>query len=212
TIVSIITAGAVIIEEWHDIVPSILINWYNGCENGRALADVLAGRSNPSGHLPWSMPRTEVHLPSFDPDANQVTYDKWFGQRMLDKMGVKAAYPLGFGLSYTTFEVECIDFDTSSLDETLSLQVRAMIYGCPDLGPAQHDFPNRLLAGFQVVELSGQETKWVQVKTSLAPFRRWEEGDLRLTARSILFQVGQYAGDQKSLSHRFHLRGAEARL
>ncbi|EGU84336.1 hypothetical protein FOXB_05152, partial [Fusarium oxysporum f. sp. conglutinans Fo5176] len=212
TIVSIITAGAVIIEEWHDIVPSILINWYNGCENGRALADVLAGRSNPSGHLPWSMPRTEVHLPSFDPDANQVTYDKWFGQRMLDKMGVKAAYPLGFGLSYTTFEVECIDFDTSSLDETLSLQVGARIYGCPDLGPGQHDFPNRLLAGFQVVELSGQETKWVQVKTSLAPFRRWEEGDLRLTARSILFQVGQYAGDQKSLSYRFHLRGAEARL
>ncbi|KAJ4121697.1 hypothetical protein NW760_005415 [Fusarium oxysporum] len=226
TIVSIITAGAVIIEEWHDIVPSILINWYNGCENGRALADVLAGRSNPSGHLPWSMPGTEVHLPSFDPDANQVTYDKWFGQRMLDKMGVKAAYPLGFGLSYTTFEVECIDFDTSSLDETLSLQVGArvrntgsrlghcvvQIYGCPDLGPGQHDFPNRLLAGFQVVELSGQETKWVQVKTSLAPFRRWEEGDLRLTARSILFQVGQYAGDQKSLSYRFHLRGAEARL
>uniref|UniRef100_A0A0D2YG12 beta-glucosidase n=1 Tax=Fusarium oxysporum (strain Fo5176) TaxID=660025 RepID=A0A0D2YG12_FUSOF len=226
TIVSIITAGAVIIEEWHDIVPSILIHWYNGCENGRALADILAGRSNPSGHLPWSMPRTEVHLPSFDPDANQVTYDKWFGQRMLDKMGVKAAYPLGFGLSYTTFEVECIDFDTSSLDETFSLQVGArvrntgsrlghcvvQIYGCPDLGPGQHDFPNRLLAGFQVVELSGQETKWVQVKTSLAPFRRWEEGDLRLTARSILFQVGQYAGDQKSLSYRFHPRGAEARL
>ncbi|KAM0213357.1 hypothetical protein ACHAQI_004400 [Fusarium lateritium] len=87
TVVSIVTAGSVIIEEWHDLVPSILIGWYNGCENGRALADVLTGKCNPSGRLPWSMAQTEAHLPPFDSDANQVTYDKWFGQRLLDKMG-----------------------------------------------------------------------------------------------------------------------------
>ncbi|CAH0025937.1 unnamed protein product [Clonostachys rhizophaga] len=125
SIVSIITAGAVIIDEWYNIAPSILISWYNGCENGRAFADVLTGRSNPSGRLPWSMARTEAHLPPFHPDTNQVTYDKWFGQRMLDKMGVEATYPLGFGLSYTTFEVEAIDLDHSPLDKSLSLQVRA---------------------------------------------------------------------------------------
>ena len=47
--------------------------------------------------------RPRTHLPFFDRDATAITYDKWFGQRLLDRDGHTAAFPLGFGLSYTDF-------------------------------------------------------------------------------------------------------------
>ncbi|KAL2203677.1 glycoside hydrolase [Sarocladium strictum] len=226
TVVSIITAGAVIIDEWKDSVPTILISWYNGCENGGAFADVLTGKVSPSGRIPWSMPKTEAHLPPFDQNLNEVTYDKWFGQRMLDKMGVKAAYPLGYGLTYTTFKIDAIQLEipraSTAMDVIMRVKVEnqgtrvgrcvIQIYGCPDLGPGQHDFPNRLLAGFQSVELVEREAKWVEVKLSLLPFRQWRDGHLALTARSVLFQVGQYAGDENSLSCRHYIENVRSFL
>ena len=80
--------------------------WYSGMEGGHALADVLLGRVDATGRLPFSIPTDEAHLPAFDRDAPAITYDRWFGQRLLDHLGVSAAYPLGFGLSYTTFALD----------------------------------------------------------------------------------------------------------
>ncbi|KAH7378566.1 glycoside hydrolase superfamily [Cadophora sp. MPI-SDFR-AT-0126] len=213
TVVSMVTAGAIIIEEWHHLTPSILVSWYNGCENGRALADILVGNANPSGRLPWSMPRTEAHLPPFDADVNEVTYDKWFGQRMLDKMGVQASYPLGYGLSYTRFELEGAKLNKVQQDKisdiTVTVAVKntgsisgwcvVQIYGVPDLGPGPHDFPNRLLAGFKAEEVEAGRERWIQVQVSLEPFRRWINGKFATNAESITFEIGQYAGDPCSL-------------
>src|ERR1700694_5606077 len=44
TVVAIVTAGAVITEEWRDAVPAVLLSWYSGTEGGHALADVLVGQ------------------------------------------------------------------------------------------------------------------------------------------------------------------------
>ncbi|KAK7424120.1 hypothetical protein QQX98_000730 [Neonectria punicea] len=103
TVVVLITAGAVVVEEWKDAVPALVVSWYSGCEGGHALADVLLGRFDASGRLPFSIPKDEAHLPFFDIEASEIHYDRWFGQALLDKLGVEASYPLGFGLSYTTF-------------------------------------------------------------------------------------------------------------
>ncbi len=105
SIVAIITAGAVITEEWRHAVPTVLLSWYSGSEGGHALADVLLGHVDASGRLPFSIPTSEAHLPFFDRDATAITYDKWFGQRLLERDGHSAAFPLGFGLSYTDFAV-----------------------------------------------------------------------------------------------------------
>jgi beta-glucosidase len=103
TVVAIVTAGAVITEEWRDAVPAVLLSWYSGTEGGHALADVLLGQVDPSGRLPFSIPTSEEHLPFFDTTLSTITYDKWFGQRLLDRDGHTPAFPLGFGLSYTEF-------------------------------------------------------------------------------------------------------------
>ncbi|KAJ4172971.1 hypothetical protein NW754_003177 [Fusarium falciforme] len=210
TVVSIITAGAVITDEWNELVPSLLISWYNGCQGGNALGDILAGSSNPSGRLPWSMPRTEAHLPPFDQDANEVTYDKWFGQRMLDKMGVQARYPLGYGLAYTQFEIEAVELDMGRAeDKRIQARVRNMgdrggwcvvqVYACPDFGPGPHDFPNRLLVGFKADKVLAGADRVFNVPVSLDPLRRWRNDGFVLDARSITLQVGQHAGDRRSI-------------
>ena len=112
-----VAAGAVLTESWRARVPALLMMWYAGMEGGHALADVLTGAHNPSGRLPFSVPTAEEHLPFFDRDATAITYDRFHGQRLLDKLGVRAAFPHGFGLSYTTFEirhVELADLDRAA--------------------------------------------------------------------------------------------------
>lgn len=109
TVVAVVAAGTVLMEEWRRDVPALLMSWYPGMEGGHALADVLLGRVDAAGRLPFAIPTDEAHLPDFDRDATSVVYDRWFGQRRLAHLGVEAAYPLGFGLSYATMGVELVD-------------------------------------------------------------------------------------------------------
>ncbi|TXF91303.1 beta-glucosidase [Neolewinella aurantiaca] len=72
--------------------------FYLGQETGHSVADVLAGQSYPGGKLPISIPRSAGHIPAYynyKPTARR-------GYLFDD---VNAAWPFGFGLSYTTFEV-----------------------------------------------------------------------------------------------------------
>lgn len=103
TVVAIMCGSAVIIEAWRELVPAIAVLWYPGMEGGHALADVLLGRVNPSGRLPCTFPRRPDDLPYFDRAATQITYDLWHGYRKLARDGATAAFPFGFGLSYTTW-------------------------------------------------------------------------------------------------------------
>jgi len=99
-VVVLMCASAVLMERWRHTVPAIAILWYPGMEGGHALADVLLGAAAPTGRLPFAIPTSEEHLPPFDPDATSIEYGALHGQRLLDHLGVEAAYPFGFGLTY----------------------------------------------------------------------------------------------------------------
>ena len=103
TVVIVISGGTVVVDPWDGDVAAVLMAWYPGMEGGRALADVLLGYAEPAGRMPVATPARDSHLPQVDWRARAVTYDRWWGQRKLDHDGVRAAYPLGFGLGYTTF-------------------------------------------------------------------------------------------------------------
>jgi beta-glucosidase len=87
-------------ERWRHTVPGIVILWYPGMEGGHALADILLGHEAPTGRLPFAIPTSAEHLPPFDAQATSIEYGALHGQRLLDELGVEAAYPFGFGLSY----------------------------------------------------------------------------------------------------------------
>lgn len=104
TVVVLMGGGAILSCDWKDLVPGLLLLWYPGQEGGRALAEVLLGRLSPSGRLPLALPTRQQHLPPFDPRARRVVYDLWHGYRRLQRQGHPAAFPFGFGLTYSHFE------------------------------------------------------------------------------------------------------------
>jgi beta-glucosidase len=103
TVVVLMGGGAILCERWRQRVKAILLLWYPGQQGGEALADVLLGRVSPSGRMPFAVPTDAAHLPPFEPRAERVTYDLWHGYRRLRRQGHAAAFPFGFGLSYSSF-------------------------------------------------------------------------------------------------------------
>ncbi len=98
-------------------------SWYSGMEGGHGLADVLFGSVDSSGRLPFSVPADETHLPEFDRDADRFVYDRWHGWWKLERDGNAPAYPFGFGLSYTGFELS----DASAVADEDAIRVRATL-------------------------------------------------------------------------------------
>ncbi|GAA5022135.1 glycosyl hydrolase [Marivirga lumbricoides] len=90
---------------------SLVWSWFNGSEGGNALADVLIGEVNPSGKLPWTMPKkledSPAHATNSFPGDQTVTYDEGIlvGYRWFDTKDIAPLYPFGYGLSYTDFSL-----------------------------------------------------------------------------------------------------------
>ncbi|OPG14361.1 glycoside hydrolase family 3 C-terminal domain-containing protein [Microbispora sp. GKU 823] len=212
TVVVIVTAGAVITEEWRDAVPAVLVSWYSGCEGGRALADVLLGDADAAGRLPYSIPAAEEHLPYFDRDATAITYDKWFGQRLLDRDGHAPAFPLGFGLSYTSFALGDLTLSAPDGDSFTGVVTvtntgsRAgrhvvQLYGRPTgIDAVADDFPTRVLLGFATVDLAAGASARVTVRASTRPLRRWTPTGFVPASPPAVIEAASYAGDPDAVT------------
>jgi beta-glucosidase len=122
--VAIQAGSAVVVSEWVDDVAAVVQAWYGGCRAGAGLADVLTGTLNPSARLPFSVPVDEADLPPFDRHAATFRYDRWHGWWHLRRTGRPPAFPFGFGLSYTTFEVEGVNVSRDGDAIAVSATVR----------------------------------------------------------------------------------------
>ncbi len=90
-------------------VENILILSQLGVMTGRIFADILLGKSNPSGKLTTTWSAADDYCKAGDfGDKNDTYYREgiYVGYRYFDTVGKKALFPFGFGLSYTTFAVE----------------------------------------------------------------------------------------------------------
>lgn len=91
---------------WADAnVPAILNAWYPGSRGGEAIADILFGDVNPSGHLPISYPKNVGQLP--------VYYNNTYPRRDYTDGSAQPLYPFGYGLSYTHFEYSDLKIEKS---------------------------------------------------------------------------------------------------
>lgn len=212
TIVVLVTAGAVISEEWRSEAAAILVGWYNGSEGGHALADVLLGVHDATGRLPYSIPTDEEHLPFFDIETDHIVYDRWHGQRLLDREGIPAAFPLGWGLSYTTFSMNDLDVGEVAA-EVFTASVTVANTGDR---PGRHvvqvyartheaDAPERVLVGFAPVALDAGEARRVSITCSLRPLARWVDGRFVLPTEPATIEASAYSGDPAALTANLHL-------
>ncbi len=169
TVVVLMGGGAIVGRAWLARVPGLLVLWYPGQEGGAALADVLLGRVSPSGRMPFSVPEREEHLPLFEPRAERVVYDLWHGYRRLARDGHRAAFPFGFGLSYSRFEVSALELELPPGANALTLRCRLRNAGPMEADEVVQAYleppavvverPRRALVGFRRVRLTVGETR-----------------------------------------------------
>lgn len=121
TVAVVNSGGSVDTNGWLDRVPGLLQAWYLGQEGGTALAEVLFGTVNPSGHLPATFERRWQENPAHDyyyttPGTNRIEYKEgvFVGYRGYEKRGVKPLFPFGHGLSYTTFKYSDLKVEPST--------------------------------------------------------------------------------------------------
>ena len=128
-VVVIINSGSVIeTASWSGYPDAILCAWQPGMEGGNSVADLLTGKVNPSGKLTMTWPIAATDHPStkgYPGTMDFYTYevtrgytgqvagydytnhgeDIYVGYRFFDTFNREVAYPFGYGLSYTTFEM-----------------------------------------------------------------------------------------------------------
>jgi beta-glucosidase len=160
-------------EGWKESAPAILMAWYFGMEGGNALPRVLFGEVNPSGKLPFTVPVDESQLPFFDEFADTIEYGPYHGYTLFDKKGLSAAFPFGYGLSYTTFDYTNLTVVSPEIGTNGRLDVRVEVTNTGSVAGAevaqlyigfpssQVERPVKLLRDFVRVELEPGETKTV---------------------------------------------------
>ncbi|MCQ2476484.1 MAG: glycoside hydrolase family 3 C-terminal domain-containing protein [Clostridia bacterium] len=175
-IVNIIGGSAYIIDEWKDSVSAILHSFYGGMEGGNALADIIAGNVNPSGHLPFTIAKDEDDYPPFlfpGSKERDMLYGYYHGYTLLDKEGKTASFPFGFGLSYTKFDYQRVTAKVKNGEVQVSLTVKnkgdrdgktvIQVYA-----GAKGDHPVKLLKGFKKVLVAAGESQRVTLSIPLS--------------------------------------------
>ncbi len=133
-VVVILNIGGVIeTASWKDKVDAILLAWQPGQEGGNSVADVLAGKVNPSGKLTMTFPMKYEDIPSAKnwlgtPAENpkEVTYEEgiYVGYRYFNTFKVKPSYEFGFGKSYTDFSYSDLKLSNSTFKNNLKVTVK----------------------------------------------------------------------------------------
>ncbi len=125
------TVGVIETASWCNIPDAVLCPWMGGQEGGNAVVDILTGKVNPSGRLPMSFPidyfdvpgakdfpydiqatpntlfgvEEENHVERQNVDFTNYIEDIFVGYRYYNTFEKKTAFPFGYGLSYTKFEM-----------------------------------------------------------------------------------------------------------
>jgi beta-glucosidase len=194
TIVNVTSGGNVDPNGWLDRVPAYLELWYPGERGGTALAEILFGAVNPSGHLPVTFERRWADNPvhdSYYPQSgtNRVVYKEgvFVGYRGYEHNHVQPLYPFGYGLSYTTFQYSHIQvepagesptgarynvtFDVTNTGQRAGADVAQVYVAEADPKVPR---PPKELKGFSRVDLAAGETRHVSVPLNPRAFTYYD--------------------------------------
>lgn len=177
-VVIVNATGPVDLSLYESDIDAILCPFFNGMQGGKAVADALFGFFNPSGKLPLTWPKRISDTPAFKNypgECKEVWYGEgmYVGYRWYDARQISVAYPFGYGLSYTEFELdglavpESVNVDTDNLELRLKVKNTGRMAGSEVIQIYVHadnsriDMPFKQLRSFQKVYLEPGEEKEV---------------------------------------------------
>lgn len=185
TAVVLMGGNVIMTHSWKDKVKAILFAYYTGMEGGGALADILFGKVNPSGKLPFAIAQKESDYPEIKWNTKSQFYGYYHGYQKLDKEGKGCDFPFGFGLSYTTFALEnaalfsndeeraIFSVDVTNTGAAAGAEVVQVYVEFPN---SPVDRPVRALKGFERVALEPGEKKQVLVEVKKKELM-WYDGE-----------------------------------
>lgn len=225
-VIVIINSGSVMeTASWRDRVDAILVAWQPGIEGGNSVADILTGKENPSGKLTMTWPIAATDHPStanFAKEYDMYTYknmegwgkgnipgvdfsnheeDIYVGYRYFDTFKKDVAYPFGFGLSYTTFEMGKPSVKANGKNIEVSVTVKntgkvagkqvAQVYVTAPKGA--YEKPAKELKTFgKTRELKPGESQTLKMTLEKRDLASFDEANSqwKVDAGNYLFQVG----------------------
>ena len=133
-VILVLVSGKPFAISWEkEHIPAIVAQWYGGEQEGYAIADVLFGKVNPSGHLTYSFPQSAGHLPVY---YNHLPSDKGFYKRpgSYEQSGrdyvfssPEPLWAFGHGLSYTTFSFDKMECDKNIYASGDTIEVKVQV-------------------------------------------------------------------------------------
>jgi beta-glucosidase len=168
-------------------VPAIVEGWLLGQAAGGAIADVLFGAVNPSGHLTETVPMRLEDTPAFvnfPGENSHVRYGEglFVGYRYYDARKMTVAFPFGHGLSYTTFEHSGLILSADADGITARVTVtntgdragREVVQAYTSLAGSAVVRAPRELKGFAIVSLDAGESREVSIRIRRKDLAYWE--------------------------------------
>ncbi|ACQ82285.1 glycoside hydrolase family 3 domain protein [Beutenbergia cavernae DSM 12333] len=207
--VVVVNAGAPVLLPWLDDVGTTVWAWLGGQEAGHAVADVLLGRMEPAGRLPWTLPAREEDSPVPDavPAGGVVAYDEGsdVGYVGWQASGRAPALPFGHGLGWGTWTYGGLDVspapdgglvvavDVRNDAARAAREVVQVYVSRPGTDGEPHGV--RRLAGFACVDAEPGETVRARVRVDAAAFRRWTDAGWARVPGTYGVHVGRSVAD-----------------
>ncbi len=156
------------------------------------MADILFGKANPCGKLPFVIPENEADLPYVDWHAKEQHYQEMVGYRYLYANGKKPLFPFGFGLSYTKFALQ--DKKIEKKDDTILIKTSLQNTGKKsgsEVVQAYAAFENevRKLCGFKKVYLQAGEKKEVELQIPMQQLESYDCKTKEMTLRKGCYHI-----------------------
>ncbi len=196
--------------------PAIVWAWFNGMEGGNALVDVLSGKVNPSGKMPFTTPvsldQSPAHaLGNFPGRDLKVNYEEdiLVGYRWFDTKGLPVVYPFGYGLSYTTFNYSNLNTDKKTYDQADTIQATFTLTNTGDREGAEVAQlyvsdpvcsvmrPVKELKGFKKVFLKPGESRRITLDIPVSSLAFYSEVQSQFVVEpgEFILQLGASASD-----------------
>lgn len=195
------TGSAVGLEANEEDYDALICAWYGGQEGGRAVADVISGKYNPSGRLPLTFYKSTSQLPDF--------LDYSMDGRTYRYMTESPLYDFGYGLSYTTFEYEKAKLSSKKVKNGKSVTLKVDVSNTGDVAGNEavqvyvkrlndDKAPVKALKGLKMVSLKAGETKTVEIELPASSFEYYDgyNDDLIVKSGEYLVMVGSSSREE----------------
>jgi len=216
--VVLLIGGSAVEMPWAEKAKAILWGWYGGSEAGHVFADIIFGDENPSGKMPFTLPKTLEDTAAIkldDYNSELVTYKEgvFIGHRWFEQQEIKPNFAFGHGLSYTEFSYDSLSVE-SIQDNNLLFNVTVNVSNTGERQGTEvvqlyiRDMessvvrPLKELKGFARIELDPSETKAATITLDQRAFSFWdsENNTWKLEPGSFEILVGP-SSDSIFLTH-----------